>query len=328
MPEPTTLPPRPQPRIHHGRPPRSLRFYALLGGGVAFFLLAFGFGLYRYDWNGGVTKIVTTVLPYPAAIVDGRVIRFSDYQNTLAVLQRFYEAERERAAPGSAFPSEAELKERVLDRLIKDQLAISLAERYEIVVTSETVRSAYDSTILDQSSLDSPTGKAKAEVRAAETLDDLYGLRPSQFKNRVLHPFLIRQQLERAIQDDAELNAEKRKKAEAALAELKQGKTFKDVALAYSEDPSAAATGGDRGMIGRGLLPPEVEAAAFALSPGETSSLVKSALGYHVLRVTERQESGGVVTKVKLQEILVRPIQLDDYLEAQKKTASITIFVH
>jgi hypothetical protein len=47
-----------------------------------------------------------------------------------------------------------------------------------------------------------------------------------------------------------------------------------------------------------------------------------------VLRVIDRQESGGTVFKVKLQEILVRPIQLDDYLEAQKKTASITVFVH
>jgi hypothetical protein len=328
MPEPTALPARPHPLIHHGRPPRSRRFYALIIAGAALFLLVFGFGLYRYNWNGGVTQILTNVLPYPAAIVDGHVIRFSDYQNNLTVLQRFYEAERERAAPGSAFPSEAELKARVLDRLIKDQLAFGLADRYEIVVTSESVRAAYDETILDQSSLDSPTGKAKAEARAAETLDDLYGLRPSQFKNRVLHPFLLRQKLEQAIQNDAELNAEKYKKAEAALAELNAGKAFKDVAMTYSEDSNAAATGGDRGMIGRGLLPPEVEAAAFALSPGETSGIVKSALGYHVLRVIERQESGSTVFKVKLQEILVRPIQLDDYLEAQKKTASITVFVH
>ena len=328
MPEPITQLDRPEPLIHHGRPPRSRRFYALIGAGAFVFLLVFGFGLYRYNWNGGVTQIVTTVLPYPAAIVDGRVIRFSDYQNNLTILQRFYEAERKRAAPGSAFPSDADLKARVLDRLIKDQLAFGLAERYEIVVTSESVRSAYDKTILDQSSLDSPTGKAKAEAQAAETLDELYGLRPSQFKNRVLHPFLIRQKLEQAIQNDKELNAEKYKKAEAALGDLNAGKAFKDVALAYSEDANVAATGGERGLISRGLLPPEVEEVAFALSTGETSGIIQSALGFHVVRVTDRQETGGTVTKVKLQEILVRPIQLDDYLEAQKKTASITIFVH
>ncbi len=328
MPAPGASPVRPEPLIHHGRPPRGRRIYVIIAVVIAAVLLAFGFGLYRYGWNGGVTQIVTTVLPYPAAIVEGRAIRFSDYHNNLVVLQRFYEAERERAAPGSLFPSEADLKARVLDRLIKDQLAFVLAERYDIAVTSDAVRTAYEATILDQSSLDSPTGKAKAEAQAAETLDELYGLRPSQFKNRILHPFLIRQQLEHAIQNDEELNAEKRKKAEAALAELNAGKDFKEVAMAFSEDPNAAGTGGERGMIGRGLLPPEVEAAAFALKPGETSGIIKSALGYHVLRVTDRQESSGQVIKVKLQEILVRPIQLDDYLEAQKKTASITIFVH
>lgn len=325
---PEIQPTNPQPRIHHGKPPfPRRRLYWLIAAATALLLL-FGVGLYRYNWNSGVARIITTVLPYPAAIVEGRVIRYSDYQNNLAVLQRFYEAERVRAVAGSAFPTEAELKVRVLDRLIKDQLALVLAGRYDVVVTSDDVRAAYETTILDQSALDVPNGKAKAEAQAADTLEQLYGLRPSQFKNRVLHPFLVRQELEQAIQNDEALNAEKKKKAEAALAELKAGKSFKEVALAYSEDTNVAATGGERGMIGRGLLPPEVEAAAFALKPGETGEIVKSALGYHVLRVTDRQEAGGRISKVQLQEILIRPIQLDDYLEAQKKTASITVFVH
>jgi len=54
---------------------------------------------------------------------------------------------------------------------------------------------------------------------------------------------------------------------------------------------------------------------------------VKSQFGYHVLRVTDHQEQNKETTKVHLLEILVRPIQLDDYLEAQKKTASIIVFV-
>lgn len=316
------------PKIQHHTPvDRRHRIAWIAGGVVLAFLVAFGIGLYRYGWRGGVTEIVTKVLPYPAAIVEGRVIRYSDYQEDLAVLERFYEAERGRAAPGSAFPSQEELKRRVLDRLIKDQLAYALADRYGVVVTSEDVKKVYESTILEQASLDTAGGKARAEARAAETLEALYGLRPSQFKTRVLHPFLVRQKLEAAIREDEALNVEKRRKAEMALAELQSGKPFKDVALAYSEDPAAAATGGDRGLIGRGLLAPEVEAAAFALEDGGTSGVVKSRFGYHVLRVTDRQEQDGETVKVRLHEILVRPIQLDDYLEAQKRTASIITFV-
>lgn len=324
-------PPKDEQPLRHDAPsasrPRRRILWIAAGASVALAAL-FGFCLYRYQWRGGVAEVVTKVLPYPAAIVDGRVIRYSDFQDDLTVLERFYQSQRDSAAPGSVFPSEAEMKQRVLDQLIKDQLAEELAARYSIVVTSDDVAKAYDTTILDQAALGTPSGKAKAESRAADTLRQMYDLRPSQFKTDILQPFLVRQKLQTAIQDDETLNAENRKKAEAALAELKAGKPFKDVALAYSEDPSVSSTGGDRGMIGSGLLPPEVEAAAFALKPGETSGVVKSAFGYHVLRVTDRQEDKGKVVKVHLYEILVRPIQLDDYLEAQKKSASIITFVH
>ncbi|HTK60286.1 MAG TPA: peptidylprolyl isomerase [Candidatus Baltobacteraceae bacterium] len=323
MPQPSA-----PPKIQHHVPVEGRRRAAWIAGGVLLAsLAAFGFGLYRYGWDGGVTQVVTKVLPYPAAIVEGRVIRYSEYQEDLTVLERFYETERGRAAAGSVFPTQEELKRRVLDRLIKDQLAAALAERYGVAVSADDVKATYDATILEQTSLDTAGGKARAEARAAETLEQLYGLRPSQFKTRVLHPFLVRQGLEAAIRDDEALNVEKRKKAEAALAELQAGKDFKGVALAYSEDPGVTANGGDRGLIGRGLLAPEVEAAAFSLKDGETSGVVKSQFGYHILRVTEHQEQNGATTKIHLHEILVRPIQLDDYLEAQKKTASIIIFV-
>jgi parvulin-like peptidyl-prolyl isomerase len=318
--------------LHHpvqGTAPISRRRIILIIVGVMLILAAiFGFFLYRYQWRGGLAAVITKVLPFPAAIVDGRVIRYSDFQDDLTVLERFYQAEGGGAAAGSVFPSEEEMKSRVLDQMIKDKLAEELAARYDIVVTSDEVAKAYDATILDQAALGTTTGKARASARAADTLQQMYGLRPSQFKNNVFQPFLIRQKLERAIQSDETLNAEKRKKAEAALAELKAGKAFRDIALTYSEDPNVKATGGDRGSIGRGLLPPEVEAAAFALKTGETSGVVKSVFGYHVLRVTDRTEVGGQVIKVHLYEILVHPIQLDDYLEEQKKTATIITFVH
>ena len=185
------------PKITHHVPVEGRRRTAWIVGGVILATLAaFGVGLYRYGWNGGVTKVVTKVLPYPAAIVEGRVIRWSEFQEDLTVLERFYEAERGRAAPGSVFPTQEELKKRVLDRLIKDELAYVLAERYGVVVSSADVKETYDTTILEQASLDTSGGKARAEARAAETLEELYGLRPSQFKTRVLHPFLIRQKLE------------------------------------------------------------------------------------------------------------------------------------
>lgn len=73
------------------------------------------------------------------------------------------------------------------------------------------------------------------------------------------------------------------------LAQLKAGADFSKLALAYSLDLSSRAAGGDLGWFPRGLLTaPEVEQAAFALQPGETSDVIHSLLGYHIVRVLER----------------------------------------
>ena len=77
--------------------------------------------------------------------------------------------------------------------------------------------------------------------------------------------------------------------ADTLLSQIKSGSDFATLALAYSRDLSSRAAGGDLGWFPRGLLTmPELEAAAFALQPGETSEVVHSSLGYHIVQVIER----------------------------------------
>ncbi|MGB8518421.1 MAG: peptidylprolyl isomerase, partial [Gallionella sp.] len=101
-------------------------------------------------------------------------------------------------------------------------------------------------------------------------------------------------------------------KAENILAQLKQnpGK-FAELAKEFSQDPGSAAKGGDLGLFGRGLMVKPFEDAAFSLKQGETSGLVKSDFGYHIIKVTaikaarvlpfdEARE--GVMIKLRLQK--------------------------
>jgi peptidyl-prolyl cis-trans isomerase C len=67
----------------------------------------------------------------------------------------------------------------------------------------------------------------------------------------------------------------------------KDPKSFATLAQTRSRGPEAS-TGGSMGTFGRGELPAELEAAAFTLAAGETSDVLHSPLGYHVLRVDER----------------------------------------
>ena len=63
------------------------------------------------------------------------------------------------------------------------------------------------------------------------------------------------------------------------------GESFAELAETYSEDPGSAQVGGDLGAVGRGIFDPDFEAALWALEVGELSAPVKSAFGYHLIRL-------------------------------------------
>ncbi len=67
----------------------------------------------------------------------------------------------------------------------------------------------------------------------------------------------------------------------------KDPKSFAVLAQTRSRAPEAS-TGGMMGLFARGELPAELEPVAFGLATGDTSDVVQSPLGYHVLRVEER----------------------------------------
>lgn len=85
--------------------------------------------------------------------------------------------------------------------------------------------------------------------------------------------------------------AEAQHRAEDLLKQIKGGAKFEDLAKKYSEDPGSAKEGGSLGWIGRGQTVPEFEKTAFSLPKGQTSDLVKSSYGFHIIRVDDKQDA-------------------------------------
>ena len=85
--------------------------------------------------------------------------------------------------------------------------------------------------------------------------------------------------------DEAKV-AEIRKKAEDALARARKGEPFDELAKTLSDDPGSAAQGGDLGFFGRNIMEKAFEDAAYSLTEGQVSDLVRTGFGFHIIKLT------------------------------------------
>jgi peptidyl-prolyl cis-trans isomerase D len=88
---------------------------------------------------------------------------------------------------------------------------------------------------------------------------------------------------------DAKADAAAKAKAEDLLKQIKSGGDFADLASKNSDDPGSKVQGGELGWLDRGKTVPEFDKAAFSLAPGQTSDLIKTQFGYHILQVEEKK---------------------------------------
>lgn len=86
--------------------------------------------------------------------------------------------------------------------------------------------------------------------------------------------------------------AEAKARAEAIRKEIvEDNKDFAAVARERSEDPGTKPAGGDLGWVERGSLEPALAEALFALEPGSVSEPIETKLGFHVVKVEQKQEA-------------------------------------
>ena len=123
---------------------------------------------------------------------------------------------------------------------------------------------------------------------------------------------------------DVEPGGEQIKKTTDLLKEIRmkilnKENTFAEMALKYSQDPSAKQAGGSLGFLKRGTLVTEFESVAFNLKPGEISEPVKTDFGYHII---ETEEIRG--DKINVRHILITPPTTEaDESKAYKKAQAL-----
>src|ERR1700733_11584619 len=90
---------------------------------------------------------------------------------------------------------------------------------------------------------------------------------------------------------DAKTDAAAKAKAEDILKQIKSGGNFADLASKNSDDPGSKTQGGELGWLDPGKTVPEFDKAAFSLPVGQTSDLIKTQFGYHILQVEDKHSA-------------------------------------
>jgi len=88
---------------------------------------------------------------------------------------------------------------------------------------------------------------------------------------------------------EGKVEATVRAAAEKVLKEATGGADFAKLAEKYSEDETTAKTGGDLDYFSRGRNLPQFDDAVFAAQPGLIPTLVKDALGFHIVKVVDKK---------------------------------------
>ncbi len=223
--------------------------------------------------------------PTPTFTPEPLAATVNDEPITLAAYEQ--EVQRCQAGQAGAGYDGAECRAAVLQSLIEQKVVEQAAAAQGLTVAAadlDAARAQIEQELGGAEALaawESANLYTDAEFRAA-LLGDLLRARLAE-RATANQPTTAEQVHARAILVTAEDTAQ------TVLAELQAGAEFATMALSYSRDLSSRAAGGDLGWFPRGLLTvSEVEDAAFALQPGETSGIVQSSLGFHIVQTIER----------------------------------------
>lgn len=223
-----------------------------------------------------------------AALVNAQPIAMEEYEKQVAQVEAFFAQEGLDLESAEGRERLAQARRQVLEQMIDQELIRQAAAGMGVSVSESQLESSLQE-IIDQS------GGEEAFEQSLQAMGNSY----EDFRQMLLDQ-LLSEAVYGAVTASIGSTAEQvharhilvstRERAEEVLARLQAGEDFAYLAREYSEDISSREMGGDVGFFPRGIMPPEVEDAAFTAPLGEVSGVIESQFGFHILQVLEREE--------------------------------------
>jgi len=248
----------------------------------------------------GVTLNAPTLTPLPTATTTPESNGLAARVNDTRITTEQFEAELKRYVAGQpnapAYDSDAgqelaeQLKDTVLDGMIEQILIDQEATQNKITINDAQIDA--ELKVIKEKAGGDTQYQAWLMANQQSEQDARHQIHDELITNALAQKVLAALPKTAEYIHAAHIVVATQTEAEGLLAELQNGAQFDALARAKSIDDSTRADGGDLDWFTRGtgtVLWTEVEDAAFALQPGETSAIVKSPIGYHIIRVLERK---------------------------------------
>jgi parvulin-like peptidyl-prolyl isomerase len=231
-----------------------------------------------------------------------------------------------QASAGSAAPSAADQQKRALpdqelSTLVEQTIIQHEADRRGITVSEDEVEQQLQQILAQRQASSQPTPaptpsptdasaaaapttptalptlEPDAASAAMQTLLNQTGFTDNQVRDQVRQEVLYNKVQAAVVAEQVPASQEQiharhillktQDDANNALQQLQTGGDFGQLAQQLSTDPGSKDKGGDLGWFPRGIMNKPFEDAAFALQPGQTSGVVQSPSGYHIIQVLE-----------------------------------------
>ncbi|MCK3684085.1 peptidylprolyl isomerase [Maribellus sp. YY47] len=262
------------------------------------------------------------VIDQIVAVVGGNIILKSDIEN-MHISQQ-----------AQGVTSEGDMKCEILEQYLINKLLVAEAELDTLItVTPSEVNQQMDGTLQSyiahfgsekavEAYFKKPLASVKADMQES-IREQLYSqkMRNKIVENVAVTPSEVRYNYRNLTKDEVptvptqyeyeqitiqpKIDLDEENRVKAQLRDIKKrienGSSFAAMAVIYSEGPSAK-DGGVIGYSGRAQLDPAYAAAAFNLKGDQVSNVVKSAFGYHIIQLVDKQGS-----KVNTRHILMKP---------------------
>lgn len=310
-----------------------------------------------------VSLLAASLLAHAALAADGAIevdrivaVVNSDVITRTELRQRVEQVTRQLSRQGTPLPPAEVLERQVLERQIVERLQLQLAGETSLRVDDVTLDRALG-RIADNNRM------SMSDFRKALEKD---GISWDRFRDEVRNEMLLGRVREREVDSrivisDAEVTnylsnpenlavgqeelnlahilfrapegaspeqlARLRAKAEDVAARVARGEPFDKLAASYSDAPDALS-GGNLGWRSAERLPGLFAEAVSGLKPGDTTPVLRSAAGFHLVKVVGRKGGGQAVAPAQVQQtharhILIKTSEVVSDAEARRRLVDL-----